>query len=89
MPFTDPPRRLIEENFWRAIRYGLDGRMIDLDRAVEYPAAAAADRLLQWTAPVRAELGIEPVVPGRQRRPAPAAGHRGRRATCATCTPRL
>ena len=78
VPFEDPPRRLIEENFWRAIRYGLDGRMIDLDRAVEYPAAATADRLLQWTAPVRAELGIEPVFPAangaqRQRR-AIAAG---------------
>src|SRR3954463_9775942 len=63
VPFADPPRRLIEENFWRAIRHGLDGRMIDLDRAVEYPAAATADRLLQWTAPVRAELGIEPAFP--------------------------
>ena len=29
VPYTDPPGRLIEENFWRAIRYGLDGRMID------------------------------------------------------------
>src|SRR4051812_35811943 len=78
VPFADPPRRLIEENFWRAIRHGLDGRMIDLDRAVESPAAATADRLLQWTAPVRAELGIEPVFPAangaqRQRR-AIAAG---------------
>jgi carboxylate-amine ligase len=27
-----PPNRLIEENLWRAIRYGLDGRMIDLER---------------------------------------------------------
>src|ERR671915_1430307 len=24
-----PPRRLIEENFWRAIRHGLDGKLID------------------------------------------------------------
>ena len=77
-PFTDPARRLIEENFWRAIRHGLDGRMIDLDRAEEFPAAAAPERLLQWTAPVRAELGIEPAFPAangaqRQRR-AIAAG---------------
>jgi glutamate---cysteine ligase / carboxylate-amine ligase len=62
-PFTDPPRRLIEECFWRAIRYGQDGKLIDLDRAEEYPAAAAAERLLAWTAPVRAELGIEPSFP--------------------------
>jgi glutamate---cysteine ligase / carboxylate-amine ligase len=78
VPFADPPGRLIEENFWRAIRHGLDGRMIDLDRAVEFPAAGVAERLLQWTAPVRAELGIEPVFPAangaqRQRR-AIAAG---------------
>src|SRR5919205_464515 len=25
LPFRDPPRRLVEENFWRAIRHGLDG----------------------------------------------------------------
>ena len=69
-----PPRRLIEENFWRAIRHGLDGRMIDLERGEEYPAAALGDRLLAWTAPARAALGgIEPTLPGengaqRQRR---------------------
>ena len=41
VPFEDPPRRMIEENFWRAIRHGLDGKLIDLERAEEYPAAAA------------------------------------------------
>jgi glutamate---cysteine ligase / carboxylate-amine ligase len=60
VPFADHPRRMVEENFWRAIRHGLDGRLIDLDRGDEFPAAAAAERLLAWTAPVRAELGIEP-----------------------------
>lgn len=73
MPFADPPRRLIEENFWRAIRFGLDGKLIDLDRATELPAAEAIERLLAWTAPARAELGLEPVFPSlngaqRQRR---------------------
>jgi glutamate---cysteine ligase / carboxylate-amine ligase len=78
VPFTDPARRLIEENFWRAIRHGLDGRLIDLDRAEEFPAAAAVDRLLGWTAPVRADLGIDPVFPaangGQRQRRAIAAG---------------
>jgi glutamate---cysteine ligase / carboxylate-amine ligase len=78
VPFADPPRRLVEENFWRAIRYGLEGTLIDLDRAEQFPAAAAVDRLLQWTGPVRAELGIEPAFPafnGAQRqRQAIAAG---------------
>jgi carboxylate-amine ligase len=64
-PFEDPPPRLIEENMWRAIRYGLDGRLIDLERAQEYPAREAIERLLAWTAPVRAELAIDPSFPER------------------------
>ena len=64
VPFDDPPNRLVEENFWRAIRYGLDGKLIDLDRVEEYPAAALPDRLLAWTAPARAALGgVEPLLP--------------------------
>jgi carboxylate-amine ligase len=62
VPHADAAPRLIEENMWRAIRYGLDGRMIDLARAEEYPAAEIGDRLLEWTAPVRAELGVEPAL---------------------------
>jgi carboxylate-amine ligase len=65
VPFDHPPHRLIEENMWRAIRYGQDGRLIDLERLEEYPAAAAGERLLEWTAPVRGELGIDPTLPER------------------------
>jgi len=61
--FDDPPGRVIEENFWRAIRHGLDGKLIDLVRREEYPAAAALERLLAWTAPAREELGIEARLP--------------------------
>jgi carboxylate-amine ligase len=64
-PASDPAPRLIEENVWRATRYGLDGRLIDLERGEEYPARSAIDRLLAWTAPVRGELGIEPAFPER------------------------
>jgi glutamate---cysteine ligase / carboxylate-amine ligase len=63
VPFEDPAPRLIEENVWRAIRYGQDGELIDLATTTRYPAAAATDRLLEWTAPVRAELGIDPAFP--------------------------
>ena len=63
VPFEDPPSRVIEENLWRAIRHGLDGKLIDLERAEEYPAAAARDRLLAWTAPARLALGIEVALP--------------------------
>jgi carboxylate-amine ligase len=72
------PGRLIEENLWRAIRYGLDGRMIDLERGEEFPAAALADRLLAWTAPARAAMGgLDPSLPadnGAQRQRAARAG---------------
>src|SRR5215213_3572233 len=47
----DLPGRLIEENVWRAIRYGLDGELLDLaaPRIEPYPAAEALDRLKAWT----------------------------------------
>jgi glutamate---cysteine ligase / carboxylate-amine ligase len=63
--FSDPAPRLIEENMWRAIRFGLDGRLIDLELAREYPAREAIERLAAWTAPMRGELGLEPSFPER------------------------
>jgi carboxylate-amine ligase len=57
--------REIEENLWRAIRYGMSGRMIDFRRGEEVEAAAALDGLLAWTAPARAQLGIEAALPAR------------------------
>ena len=63
VPFDDPPPRLIEENFWRAIRHGMDGRLIDVERLEEFPAAALPDRLLAWTAPARTALGIDLSLP--------------------------
>jgi carboxylate-amine ligase len=71
-------RRIIEENFWRAIRHGMDGALIDFATCEERPAAAAVADLLSWTEPMRAELGIDPQLPvlnGAQRqRRAIAAG---------------
>jgi carboxylate-amine ligase len=45
------PGRLIEENLWRAIRYGQDGWLLDLEaeRIEEYDASEALERLLAWT----------------------------------------
>src|SRR5271167_3891469 len=63
VPFADPAPRLIEENMWRAIRYGFDGRLLDLERAEEYPAREAIERLGSWTASIRSELGIDPAFP--------------------------
>jgi hypothetical protein len=57
----------------------MDGELIDLDTAAALPARAAADQLLEWTAPVRAEIGITPGFPennsAQRQRAALAAGH--------------
>ncbi len=52
VPWTDHPRSLIEENMWRAIRYGLDGELIDLERGRPIPAAEA-DRAAAEPGPSR------------------------------------
>jgi glutamate---cysteine ligase / carboxylate-amine ligase len=53
----DHPHRLIEENFWRAIRHGLAGELIDLDAGEVRPARVELERLVEWTLPVAEELG--------------------------------
>src|SRR3954470_20804106 len=57
-PRPDLPGRLIEENMWRAIRYGLDGRLLDPEapRIEEEPAAEAIGRLSAWA-------GVEVALP--------------------------
>jgi carboxylate-amine ligase len=66
VPYTVQPRRNIEENVWRAIRNGLDGTLLELDRLVEEDARTAVERLLEWTAPARREHGLaEPLLPER------------------------
>ncbi len=59
-PLLDPPHRLIEENFWRAIRYGLSGELIDLRTLAVRPARAAIEELLEWVQPVADEFGAAP-----------------------------
>src|ERR671938_406070 len=44
-PLPSYPHRLIEENFWRAIRHGLAGELIDLDTGDVRPARAHLERL--------------------------------------------
>ena len=57
--------REIEENLWRAIRYGMDGRLIDFSTGSEVEATAELDRLLSWTEPAREALGLEVTLPER------------------------
>ena len=65
VPFVHPPQRLLEENMWRAIRYGLDGDMIDIARGVEMPARAAIEELWAWTAPARQTARIDVALEGQ------------------------
>ena len=51
------PNRLIEENLWRAIRYGLEGEMIDLDTGRVRPTRERLAELAEWVQPVAEELG--------------------------------
>jgi glutamate---cysteine ligase / carboxylate-amine ligase len=63
VPCQDLSRSLIDENTWRAIRHGLDGQMIDLEQGAVLPTAQAAERLLLWCEPARAEIGAEIALP--------------------------
>jgi len=50
-------RRLIDENRWRASRYGLDGRMIDFGREAEVDTRKLLGELLDFIATEVDELG--------------------------------
>ncbi|HEV2857345.1 MAG TPA: YbdK family carboxylate-amine ligase [Solirubrobacterales bacterium] len=57
--------REIEENLWRAIRYGASGRMIDFRRGEEVPTRSLLEQVLVWTEPARAQLGLDLRLPER------------------------
>jgi carboxylate-amine ligase len=57
--------REIEENLWRAIRYGMSGRQVDFRRGAEVEARELLERLHEWTEPARSQLGIEFDLPDR------------------------
>ncbi len=59
-PLPDHPHRLIEENTWRAIRHGLSGELIDLERGDVVQARARIERLVEWVLPVADEIGATP-----------------------------
>jgi carboxylate-amine ligase len=61
-----PPHRLIEENLWRAIRFGLSGSLIDLADGSVSTARDTLERLVDWVLPVADELGVTPFlsIPG-------------------------
>ena len=54
------PHRLLEENTWRAIRWGLSGELLDLERGVPIPARERIAQLIEWVGPVADEIGAAP-----------------------------
>jgi glutamate---cysteine ligase / carboxylate-amine ligase len=62
-PLPQPPHRMIEENTWRAIRWGLSGSLLDPGTYEPRPARAELERLAEWMAPVADELGVTLSIP--------------------------
>jgi carboxylate-amine ligase len=52
------PHRMIEENFWRAIRHGLSGDLIELATRRVRSAREAVGELIEWVRPIADELGV-------------------------------
>jgi carboxylate-amine ligase len=50
-------RRLIQENKWRAVRYGLDGKLLDLGKQKEVPVKDLIRELLDFVDDVVDDLG--------------------------------
>src|SRR5438445_7963538 len=52
-------RRLLDENRWRATRYGLDGKLIDFGRETEVETRKLIDELLQFVSSEVGDLGSQ------------------------------
>lgn len=48
MTFRLYSHSLIEENKWRAVRYGLDGKLIDFGKQAELPARELIREMIEW-----------------------------------------
>jgi carboxylate-amine ligase len=48
MTYRVYPSAMIEENKWRAVRFGLDGKLIDFGKEQELPARELIRELLEW-----------------------------------------
>jgi carboxylate-amine ligase len=59
MSFRIYERLLIEENKWRAVRYGLDGNLIDFGIEKEVPTRDLIRELLELVAPQAGKLNVE------------------------------
>ena len=62
MSFRLYRRALIEENKWRAARYGIDGKLIDFGKEAEVPMRELAHELLEFVDDVVDDLGSRSAV---------------------------
>src|SRR3989454_8098007 len=57
--FRSYPRRLIDENRWRASRYGIDGKLIDFGKETEVETRSLLNELLEFVSTEVNELGTQ------------------------------
>lgn len=57
--FRSYPRRLLDENRWRAARYGIDGKLIDFGRRCELDERKLLQEMLQFVRSELEELGSQ------------------------------
>jgi carboxylate-amine ligase len=62
MTFRPYRRALVEENKWRAVRYGLDGKLIDFGRGQQLSARDLVHELVEFVDDVVDELGSREAV---------------------------
>jgi len=67
MPLPILPTRYIEENLWRAIRHGMDGKLVDWAMGDELSATDAIRHLLELTGQQADALGLTPHLEGVER----------------------
>jgi carboxylate-amine ligase len=67
MPLPILPTRYVEENLWRAIRYGMDGKLVDWAMGEELTASDAIRHLIEIAAPQADALGLTPHLLGVER----------------------
>lgn len=60
LPMTET--RYIEENLWRSIRFGLDGKLVDFRRSREVDARDAVRELLEYVWPAAERMGLRPFI---------------------------
>jgi len=62
-PLPGYPGRDLEENMWRAIRWGMSGELIDLAARRSIPALERLEQVLDSVVDTAADLGIAPYLP--------------------------